>query len=62
MDMEDQLIDSFSTPDDISDVTLIVEDKKIFAHKSILGKVLLLKLFYKIYMKCEFFSENFSCI
>ncbi|CAF3389621.1 unnamed protein product [Rotaria sp. Silwood1] len=39
MDEEEQSIDSFSTPDDISDVTLIVEDKKIFAHKSILAKI-----------------------
>ncbi|CAF0909885.1 unnamed protein product [Rotaria sordida] len=39
MDEEEQIIDSFSTPDDISDVTLIVEDKKIFAHKSILAKI-----------------------
>ena len=38
MDEEEIIIDPFSTPDDISDVTLIVEDKKIFAHKSILGK------------------------
>ncbi|CAF4449003.1 unnamed protein product [Rotaria sp. Silwood2] len=33
------MVDSFSTPDDISDVTLIVEDKRIFAHKSILAKI-----------------------
>ncbi|CAF1464464.1 unnamed protein product [Rotaria magnacalcarata] len=39
MDDEEQVIDSFSTADDISDVTLIVEDKKIFAHKSILAKI-----------------------
>ena len=39
MDEDEQVIDSFSSPDDISDVTLIVEDKKIFAHKSILGKI-----------------------
>lgn len=38
MDDEEQVIDSFLTPDDTADVTLIVEDKKIFAHKSILGK------------------------
>jgi len=38
MDEEEQIIDSFSTPDNISDVTIIVEDKKIFAHKAILGK------------------------
>ncbi|CAF3450449.1 unnamed protein product [Rotaria sp. Silwood2] len=39
MDEEEQMVDSFSTPDDISDVTLIVEDKRIFAHKSILAKI-----------------------
>lgn len=38
MDEDEQIIDPFSTPDDLSDVTLIVEEKKIFAHKSILGK------------------------
>ena len=38
MDEEEQVIDPFSSPDEISDVTLIVQDKKIFAHKSILGK------------------------
>jgi hypothetical protein len=38
MDEEESIIDPFSTPDDISDVTLIVEDKKIFSHKAILGK------------------------
>jgi hypothetical protein len=37
-DNEEQINDPFSSPDDISDVVLIVEDKKIFAHKSILGK------------------------
>ncbi|CAF1034720.1 unnamed protein product [Adineta steineri] len=39
MDDEEPLVDSFSTPDDISDVTVIVEDKKIFAHKAILAKI-----------------------
>jgi hypothetical protein len=38
MDEDEQLTDPFSSPDDLSDVTIIVEDKKIFAHKSILGK------------------------
>jgi hypothetical protein len=38
MDEEEQIIDPFISPDDISDVILIVEEKKIFAHKSILGK------------------------
>ncbi len=37
-DDEEQINDPFSSPDDISDVVLIVEEKKIFAHKSILGK------------------------
>jgi hypothetical protein len=37
MDEDEQTIDTFSTADDISDVTIIVEEKKIFAHKSILG-------------------------
>ena len=45
MDEEEQIIDSFSTPDDISDVTLIVEDRKIFAHKSILGKTFFISLY-----------------
>ncbi|CAF1412469.1 unnamed protein product [Adineta ricciae] len=39
MGEEEQMIDSFTTADEISDVTLIVEEKKIFAHKSILAKV-----------------------
>jgi hypothetical protein len=38
MSDDEQVMESFSSPDDISDVTIIVEDKKIFAHKSILGK------------------------
>jgi len=37
MDEDEQTIDTFSTADDISDVIIIVEEKKIFAHKSILG-------------------------
>ncbi|UJR07845.1 hypothetical protein I4U23_012128 [Adineta vaga] len=39
MDEDEQMIDPFTTADDISDVTLIVEEKQIFAHKSILAKV-----------------------
>ncbi|CAF3185659.1 unnamed protein product [Rotaria socialis] len=38
MGEDEQIIDPFSALDDLSDVTLIVEDKKIFAHKSILVK------------------------
>lgn len=37
MEDEEQTIDPFTTADDLSDVTLIVEEKRIFAHKSILG-------------------------
>jgi hypothetical protein len=39
MDEEENIIDPFSTPDEISDVVFIVEGKQIFAHKSILGKI-----------------------
>lgn len=38
MDDEENLVDVFLSPDSTSDLTLIVEDKKLFAHKSILGK------------------------
>ena len=38
MDEDEQVNEAFTSPDDISDVILIVEDKRIFAHKSILGK------------------------
>ena len=47
MDDEEQMVDPFSSPDDLSDVTIIVEDKKIFAHKSILGKKSKLHFFDK---------------
>ena len=35
---EEQVMEPFASPDEISDVVFIVEEKKIFAHKSILGK------------------------
>lgn len=38
MSEDEELIDSFSTPDDITDLTIFVEEKKIYAHRSILGK------------------------
>jgi hypothetical protein len=37
MDEDEMAEDAFSSADDLSDVVLIVEEKKIFAHKSILG-------------------------
>ena len=54
MDEEEQMIDSFATADEISDVTLIVEEKKIFAHKSILGKG-------KILLSNFLISFHFTC-
>lgn len=39
MDEEEPVIDPFTSPDDISDVIFIVEEKQIFAHRSILGKI-----------------------
>jgi len=57
---EEQTIDPFSAPDDISDVILIVEEKKIYAHKSILGKSFIL---FIVLNRIEFFfSKNFSSI
>lgn len=42
MDTDDeQLIDSFTVNDKTSDVVLIVDEKKIYAHKSILGKIII---------------------
>lgn len=38
MDEEENLIEAFTSSDSTSDLTLIVEEKKLFAHKSILGK------------------------
>ena len=63
MDEEEQMIDSFTTADEISDVTLIVEEKKIFAHKSILGKgkTLLSNLLISFHFTC-FFSKSVTCI
>lgn len=39
MDEDEQVNETFTSPDESSDVVLIVEEKRIFAHKSILGKI-----------------------
>ena len=45
MDTDDeQLIDSFTTNDETSDIVLIVDEKKIYAHKSILGKIIVRRI------------------
>jgi hypothetical protein len=62
MDEEENIIDPFSTADEISDVIFIVEEKRIFAHKSILGKK---NFFSRIQLNicfCFSCSESFSCI
>jgi len=63
MSEEENITDPFSTADEISDVVFIVEEKRIFAHKSILGKKYFLFYFVSS-MKLNLFfsSESFSCI
>ena len=49
MDEEESVIDPFTSPDEISDVIFLVEEKRIFAHKSILGKIFPFIAFFMIY-------------
>lgn len=56
---EEEIIEPFSSAEETSDVVLIVEEKRIFAHKSILGKHPI--SFHSLQLIPLYFSENFSC-